>query len=113
MKTLSERIAARVKTKRSQNRAAFLALRSEIAQAMADGWPIKTIWQTLHEEGKVSFGYEAFINHVKRLIKAPSAASLPPPKAEITNVTPLDKTQRGAKPIKLNASPEDSWLRDF
>lgn len=87
MKTLSERIAERVSTKKNQNRAAFLALRSEITQALADGWPMKTIWQTLHEEGKVSFGYDAFINHVKRLIKSEQPIHPTPiPKAAVSSL---------------------------
>lgn len=89
MKTLSERIAERVKTKKSQNRAAFLALRSEITQALADGWPMKTIWQLLHEEGKVTFGYDAFINHVKRLIKSEQPIQPTPVPTAKAAVSPL------------------------
>ena len=69
---LSERIADRVVKKKpsrnAQNRAAFLALRQDIQEALADGWPVKTIWETLHEEGKVTFGYQAFRGYVNRLI---------------------------------------------
>jgi hypothetical protein len=67
-KSLSERIAAGVNTKSAQNRAAFLALREEIAQARRDGWPIKNIWETLHKEDKITFGYESFTLYVKRFI---------------------------------------------
>ncbi len=73
-KRLSERIADRVVKKKpsrnAQNRAAFLALRQDIKEALADGWPVKTIWETLHEEGKVTFGYQAFRGYVNRLILA-------------------------------------------
>ena len=115
MKTLSERIAERVNTKKSQNRAAFLALRSEITQALADGWPMKTIWQLLHEEGKVTFGYDAFINHVKRLIKVeqPAQHPTPLPKAKVAEVAPLHqpKTVKANVPgFTFNPSPNKDDL---
>lgn len=85
-KNLSERIAARVVGKRApgdrshgdenQNRAIFLALRPDIKQALEDGWAIKSVWETLHEEGKVTFGYDAFRRYTKHLILQP--ASLTP-----------------------------------
>jgi len=39
---------------------------------MADGWNVMSIWETLHEEGKVNFGYEAFRKYVNRLILLPT-----------------------------------------
>jgi hypothetical protein len=75
---LSVRIAAREVAKKPSpyaiNRAAFLALRQDIKDAMADGWNVMSIWETLHEEGKVSFGYEAFRKYVNRLILLPPPA---------------------------------------
>lgn len=72
-KSLSERIAERMRTKRptgaAKNRAAFLAVRSDVKTAMDDGWPVKVIWETLREEGKISFGYDAFISYVNQLIR--------------------------------------------
>lgn len=82
-KNLSERIAARVVGKRApgesshgdenQNRAIFLALRPDIGQALEDGWSVKSIWETLHEEGKVTFGYDAFLRYTKHLILHPAS----------------------------------------
>lgn len=78
-KTLSERIAVRVLRKkvplahsdRNQNRALFLDLRQEIKQALDDGWPMRSIWEILHEEGKVPFGYDSFRRYTRRLIVSP------------------------------------------
>ena len=72
-KNLSERIAERVKkdpakSKRS-NRMIFVALRGEIEKALNDGWTVKVIWETLREEEKVTFSYQAFNRYVKQLIK--------------------------------------------
>ncbi len=71
-KSLSTRIAERAALKKpsrnAQNRATFLSLRGDVKQALDDGWPVKTIWETLHDEGKVSFSYQAFRGYVNRLI---------------------------------------------
>lgn len=71
-KSLSARIAERAtrqKPSRSaQNRATFLALKADIKEALDDGWPVKTVWETLHEEGKVTFSYQAFRGYANRLI---------------------------------------------
>ena len=80
-KSLSERIAARATGKKQsrsgQNRASFLALRVDIKQALDDGWPVKSIWETLHAEKKIDFSYQAFWNYVNRLILSPPAPTNP------------------------------------
>lgn len=43
-------------------------MRDDVKQALDDGWPVKAIWETLHEEGKVAFSYPAFCRYVKRLV---------------------------------------------
>ena len=77
-KNLSARIAERAARKKpprnGQNRATFLAMLGDVKQAIDDGWPVKTIWETLHEEGKVSFSYPAFIGYVNRLILSSPAS---------------------------------------
>lgn len=71
-KTLTQRIADRVakegKGATKKNRAIFLALRGEVEDAIKDGWPVKTIWETLHDEGRVTFSYQAFRLYVNKLI---------------------------------------------
>lgn len=80
-KTLSERIADRVRQEKTsvgaQNRAAFLALRSEIAQALDDGWLMRKVWVQLQEEGKISFSYQTFRLLVKSLILDPKKRGAP------------------------------------
>ena len=98
-KSLSERIAARATQKKQshsgQNRAAFLALRVDIKQALDDGWPVKSIWETLHAEKKIDFSYQSFWNYVNRLI-----LSSPPP----TNPAPDQKLN--AKTAQSGQPPE-------
>lgn len=53
--------------------AAFLAVREEVKEAIAAGYALKTIWEHMHETGRVSFRYETFLRHVRRHItNAPS-----------------------------------------
>ena len=96
-KTLSERIADRVRQEKTsvgaQNRAAFLALRSEIAQALDDGWLMRKVWGQLQEEGKISFSYQTFRLLVKSLILDPKKRSTP-------------KAGTGEKPLSNQANVE-------
>jgi len=75
-KNLSERIAAmaikKKPSRRAKNRATFLALRVDVKQALDDGWPVKSIWETLNEEGKIDFSYQSFRVYVNRLILTPA-----------------------------------------
>lgn len=96
-KSLSERIAQRMSTKEpsrtGKNRASFLAVREDVQQALDDGWPVKVIWDTLCEEGKIEFGYGAFISYVNRLIRN---VEMPLPKPTPNQV----KVERPAPKIK-------------
>lgn len=78
--SLSERIAAkqveRQVSDKTVNKAAFLALKQDIATALTDGWSIKLVWETLVEEGKISFSYKTFCGYVARLIVAEQKPSL-------------------------------------
>ena len=71
-KNLSARIAEKARIEKlgrgGKNRAAFLAQRVDIEQALNDGWSVKIIWETLVDEGKISFSYQAFRGYVNRLI---------------------------------------------
>ena len=106
-KNLSERIAERMRNKKAsigaQNRGTFLALKSEIAQAISDGWPVKSIWETLHDEGKVTFSYQAFRNYVNSLLLGGKQADLPQAKP-VTAAPPAQ-----AKPVK---TPEPAKQRN-
>lgn len=115
-KSLSARIAERIARKKPagnvRNRAAFLALRGEVKQAIDDGWPVKTIWETLHDEEKVAFSYQAFRGYVNRLILSPSAngeatplvVADQPRQAAPRLVPQLARTPAEWKPEKLAAT---------
>ena len=70
-KSLSERIARH--TDRSKNAGkqflpAFIALKPDIEQALKDGWTVRQIWNTLHDEGKIKCSYQWFRTLVNRHI---------------------------------------------
>lgn len=69
------------KPRRKETLAAFLVVRENVREAMAAGYALKTIWEHMHETGRVSYRYETFLRHVRR---------------HITNA-PIDRTTQSAK----------------
>lgn len=71
-KSLSERIAQHEKNKKkadgSKNKVAFLALRNDIREALDAGWSMKSTWETLFDESKITFSYKTFRLYVGRYI---------------------------------------------
>jgi hypothetical protein len=59
------------KKQRGSGRQAFLAHRNEIAQALADGYLAKEIWEFLHGKGSMPIQYRTFIDYVNRYIQQP------------------------------------------
>ena len=107
-KSLSARIAeSAAAIKKPSNLAAFMTVREDVKQAIDDGWPVKLIWKTLHEEGKVSFSYQAFRGYTNRLILSLPASkeAVRPPVAADTWVSKLrDQTTAPA----VEKKPDDS-----
>ncbi len=75
----------------ARNRAQVIALRKEIEQALTDGCSLAMMWNTLHEEGTIAFGYETFRAHVRKLIRPHSEARATPLPAK-TGSHPSQKT---------------------
>lgn len=62
----TQRQASRLRNERTL--AAFLAVRDDVEAALDAGFARKTIWEHMHEIGRISFRYETFLKHVKRHI---------------------------------------------
>lgn len=80
---LRERAATREPGGKNRNLAQFLAARSDIDAAIAEGWPLRGIWELLAEEGRIGFGYPWFVKFVRRYrvpatVEPPKAAPAPP-----------------------------------
>ncbi len=104
-KSLKERIAERISqeppVKRACGKVAFLALKDEIEQAVRAGWPVKEIWKTLHEEGRIAAGYHAFNLYVNKYIREteiPPTVRPEPPK-------PKDQVAQAPSGFRFNSSP--------
>lgn len=52
----------------NQARVVFLAIRDDVEAAINAGYSLTTIWEHMHETGRVSTTYETFRRHVKRFI---------------------------------------------
>lgn len=66
---LGEWLKRRESTRRDKNIVAFLAVRDDVRDAVDAGYAIKTIWANMHEEKRVAFGYDTFLNYVNRHIR--------------------------------------------
>lgn len=85
-----ERIGQRVgesprPRRRERNRAAFIALRPFIEGALASGYTVKTIWETLRDERKLAMSYQTFRTHCRRAgVALKSEAAGPEPSRSAT-----------------------------
>ncbi len=84
-KSYTEELAAwvekRAEKKRRQDAAAvaFMAVKSDVVAAMDAGYALTTIWEHMHETGKVKCSYETFRKHVHRFIRSPPVTPAPSP----------------------------------
>lgn len=49
-------------------RVVFLAIREDVKNAIDAGYSLTTIWEHMHETGRVTTTYETFRRHVRRYI---------------------------------------------
>lgn len=95
IKQLSEWVGQRDHSaRRDRNQVAFMAVKSDVSEALEEGWPVKTIWAHMVEQKRIGFGYDTFRAYVKRHLRAtgeasvastasPSPARAPTPKAQV------------------------------
>ncbi|MFT4059266.1 MAG: TraK family protein [Legionella sp.] len=98
-KRIAEREAKKITTTNSKNKVAFLALKSDIQDALSVGWSKKVIWETLFEEGKISFSYKTFRTYVSQFILLTECSE----KSVHSNSEikmPKDGDDKESKPIK-------------
>ena len=104
-KSLSVRVQERAQRvlPAARNRAQVVALRKEIEQAITDGCTLAMIWNTLHEEGTIQFGYETFRAHVRTLIRPHSEARSIPLPATTTSRLLKDTTKPASSETENNS----------
>ena len=91
--------------KRLQDSAAvaFVAVKADVVAAMAAGYALTTIWEHMHETGKLKCSYETFRKHVHRFIQSPAAE--PPVTRAQDRAAKRDVT---GDAVKQSMSPEKS-----
>ena len=62
--------------KRRESVAVFIGIRSDVVEAQAAGFSLKTIWSHMRETGRLKFRYETFLKYVRRHIT--DASSMEP-----------------------------------
>jgi hypothetical protein len=75
---LAKWVKEKKSTPRNKNLVAFLAVRADIKEALDAGYPVKTVWENMHELKRIEFGYDTFLNYVNRQIRQPQANQLIP-----------------------------------
>jgi len=74
------------KLKRKESVVVFLGVRSDVIEAQAAGFALKTIWDHMRETGRLQFRYETFLKYVRRYItQAATAASTSAPSGQLRN----------------------------
>ncbi len=74
-KSYTEELAEWVKKREAtrprqdKNVVAFLAIKEDVQAAITAGYSLLTIWEHLHEKGRIPYRYETFLKHVRRYIK--------------------------------------------
>ncbi|WP_155767283.1 TraK family protein [Xanthomonas perforans] len=94
--------------KRRQDAAAvaFLAVRGDVVEAMEAGYALTTIYDHMHETGRVKTSYETFRRHVQRFIKAAPADTAPPtPKAATRSASNSPTTVPAVTPKPAVSAP--------
>ena len=87
-----------------KNRSAFLVLRDDIKEAMADGWALKQIYRTLHTQQKITCSYQTFVNYANELILKPKQVATP---ATILN----QDTKQGTPTQKSNLNNTETTIK--
>jgi hypothetical protein len=70
---LAEWVRRRPSSKRDKNMVAFLAVRDDVEEALAKGYPVSTIWAHMYENKRVAFRYEMFLHYVNRHVRRQKA----------------------------------------
>ncbi|EHG9431336.1 TraK family protein [Salmonella enterica subsp. enterica serovar Worthington] len=100
--------STKAEAKRRQDTAAvaFLAVKADVIEAMDAGYALTTIYDHMHETGRVKTSYETFRRHVQRFIKAAPAATTPPtPKATTRSTSSSQATVPAVTPKPAAPAP--------
>lgn len=83
----------------------FLSRKGEIESAIAYGWTVKSIWQTLHCRGLFSGKYDCFARYVRLYIKQKSPIKEEVPTQTNVSPQPIKPTDTSKPKPDSNPSP--------
>jgi Family of unknown function (DUF5338) len=84
---------AEKKRRRDEAAVAFLAVKEKVADALAAGYALTTIWEHMSATGMVKFSYETFRAHARRYIKAKAAPEPTPTPSAPKEASPATAPQ--------------------
>lgn len=89
---------------------AFLAVRADVQEAIAAGYAVKTIWEHLHETGKIPYRYETFLKHVRRYITTDTSAGIKSRPVQPQSSTVQVKETPSLGGFNFDANPKEEDL---
>ncbi|EAY5119520.1 TraK family protein [Escherichia coli] len=87
-------------------RVVFLAIREDVKNAIEAGYSLTTIWEHMHETGRVTTTYETFRRHVRRYIDERKRASAVSERTPTGAAVKKESQQAGPSPKRENVIPE-------
>lgn len=87
-------------------RVVFLAIREDVKNAIEAGYSLTTIWEHMHETGRVTTTYETFRRHVRRYIDERKRAAAVSESTPAGAAVKKESQQAGLSPKKENVIPE-------
>ena len=90
---------------------AFLALRSDIEEGIDAGYSLWSIWQFMHETGRIQYGYDSFRYNVKKYIK-PDSSTGPTLAAKVPATNSASVVSSAVTTVVESASPSASLQQD-
>lgn len=104
---LGEWVRRRESTKRDKNLVAFLAVRDDVKGALDAGYAVTTIWSHMHDEKRVLFGYDTFLNYVNRHIRRAPKEMVDTAAVKKTTMQPIGMPARtGTKVLQQEVGPK-------
>ncbi|EIX7312117.1 TraK family protein [Escherichia coli] len=89
-------------------RVVFLAIRDDVRTAMEAGYSLTTIWEHMHETGRVTTTYETFRRHVKRYIREQKPAA---PVIKQAQAAAKNERQKTGEPQSKTVIPEKTQVQ--
>jgi hypothetical protein len=105
---LAEWVRQRAQSGRQEkNHVAFLSVKEDVREALAQGWPVKTIWAHMVEQKRIGFGYDTFLIYVKRHVR-PAAESAVKRRTEGSRAPPVAPANASAPGSAKSMAPRAS-----